>query len=332
MNIEELLQTARTQVAEVATGAELDRLNTELLGRKGRITALRRSLGSASPEERPRLGQAINTAAEQVEALIADRRVALAREETARRLEAERLDVTLPGAPVRIGRTHPLTSTIRSVEDIFSGLGFEFLEMPDIEDVRYNFGALNYPEDHPAMDEQMSFFLDGGAGKYLLRTQTTAFQGRILERRKPPFRLATVGRCYRYEAVDATHNHTFHQVDCFAVGEGINMADLRGTLQAFVDRMFGGGVRVRFRPDFFPFVEPGAEISISWTANGETRYLELGGAGLVHPNILEDFGIDPERYTGFAFGLGLERMPMIQYGIPDLRLFWENDLRFLEQF
>jgi phenylalanyl-tRNA synthetase alpha chain len=332
MNIEELLQDAQTRVSAAANSAELDALETELLGRKGSITALRRTLGQAAPEDRPRLGQAINDAAVHVEGLIAARRTDLVAGESALRLESERLDVTMPGAPFRLGRTHILTATLNRVEDIFAGLGFEFLDNPDLEDVKYNFGALNYPEDHPAMDEQMSFFLEGSAGQYMLRTQTTAFQGRVLEVRKPPFRLATIGRCYRYEAVDATHGHTFHQVDCFAVGEGINMGDLRGTLQTFVDQMFGKHVVVRFRPDFFPFVEPGAEIAISWESDGVTRYLELGGAGLVHPNILERFGIDSERYTGFAFGLGIERMPMIQYAIPDLRLFWENDLRFLEQF
>lgn len=332
MDIHELLSRAESGAKEAQTAADLDRLETELLGRKGGITLLRRSLGQAAPEDRPRLGQEINDAAHRVEDVLHARRETLSRAEMSRRLADESLDVTLPGAPVRLGRTHPLTTTVRHVQDIFSGLGFEFLETPDVEDVRYNFGALNYPEDHPAMDEQMSFFLEGSAGRYLLRTQTTAFQGRVLERRKPPFRVATVGRCYRYEAVDATHNHTFHQVDCFAVGEHISMADLRGTLQSFANQMFGDDVVVRFRPDFFPFVEPGAEIGMSWTADGQTRYLELGGAGLVHPNILRNFGLDPERYSGFAFGLGIERMPMIRHGIPDLRLFWENDLRFLEQF
>ncbi|HEY3266059.1 MAG TPA: phenylalanine--tRNA ligase subunit alpha [Armatimonadota bacterium] len=332
MNIDELLKDARARIGAANTSVDLDALDTEYLGRKGSVTALRRTLGQAAAEDRPRLGQAINAAAVEVEALVASRRAELLAGETAARLEAERLDVTLPGAPRRLGRVHPLTATINRVQDIFCGLGFTFLDMPDVEDVAYNFGALNYPEDHPAMDEQMSFFVEGTAGRYMLRTQTTAFQGHILEKVKPPFRFATVGRCYRYEAVDATHGHTFHQVDCFAVGEGISMADLRGTLQEFVNQMFGEGVTVRFRPDFFPFVEPGAEIAIRWEVDGQERYLELGGAGLVHPNILEHFGIDSERYTGFAFGLGLERMPMIQYGIPDLRLFWENDLRFLEQF
>lgn len=332
MNIQEILEQARQQIAAAANTTDLERLQVEFLGRKGSITLLRRTLGQASPEERPKLGQAINDAANEAEGLIAERRLAIGRAETEERLRAEALDVTLPGAPVRLGATHPLTATIQRVQDIFTGMGFAFVDGHDIEHFDYNFGALNYPEDHPAFDEQMSFFIDGSDGKHLMRTQTTAFQGHLLETEKPPFRFATVGRCYRYEAVDATHGHTFHQVDCFCVDEGISMADLRGTLQTFVDQMFGQHVEVRFRPDFFPFVEPGAEIAIGWPTDGGTRWLELGGAGLVHPNILQRYGIDSERWTGFAFGLGLERMPMIQYNIPDLRLFWDNDLRFLEQF
>lgn len=332
MDVAALLEQARAAIAATANSADLDRIETEYLGRKGSVTALRRTLGSAAPEDRPRLGQAINDAAKQVEEWIAARKAELTAGEGAARLAAQTLDVTLPGAPLRLGRTHPLSATIQRVQQIMTGLGFEIHEFPDIEYFKYNFEALNYPEEHPAFDEQMSFFVKDTADRCVMRTQTTAFQGRLLETHKPPFRFATIGRCYRYEAVDATHSHTFHQVDGFAVGEGISMADLRGTLQAFVDQMFGSDTIVRFRPDFFPFVEPGAEIAISWPIDGKTRWLELGGAGLVHPNILEAYGIDSERYTGFAFGLGLERMPMIQYGIPDLRLLWENDLRFLEQF
>jgi len=205
------------------------------------------------------------------------------------------------------------------------GLGFEFVDSPELDDYRYNFAALNYPDDHPAMDEQMSFYI---SDTRLLRTQTTSVQGRVMEKRKPPFRIAVIGRCFRNETVDATHHHTFHQVDAFMVDKGISMADLKGVLAAFARQMFGEDVQVRFRPDFFPFVEPGVDYAIYWQGG----WLELGGAGLIHPNILRAHGIDPEEWTGFAFGLGIERIPMIQYQIDDLRLFLENDLRFLQRY
>jgi len=216
-------------------------------------------------------------------------------------------------------------------------MGYLVVEGPELEQYLYNFDALNYPEDHPALDEQMSFYV---TDDLLMRTQTTALQGRTMESRKPPFRIATVGRCFRFDAVDATHSHTFHQVDCFTVDEGISLANLKGTLAQFVREMFGPEIKVRFRPDYFPFVEPGAEWAISCVmCKGagcglckSSGWLELGGAGMIHPNVLERFEIDSERYTGFAFGLGIERMPMLKYAIDDLRLFLENDLRFLQQF
>jgi phenylalanyl-tRNA synthetase alpha chain len=214
---------------------------------------------------------------------------------------------------------------ITAAKDALIDLGYEFVEAPDVEDYKYNFATLNYPPDHPAFDEQMSFYVDD---EHLLRTQTTAFQGHVFERRKPPFRCATWGRCYRYEAVDATHSHTFLQMDLLAVEEGLTLSDLKGTFAHFVHKLLGPDVEVRFRPDYFPFVEPGVEMAVKW---GD-RWLELGGAGMVHPNILESFGIDSERYSGFAWGCGIERVAMARHGISDLRLFTENDLRFLTQF
>ena len=247
------------------------------------------------------------------------------------REQAEALDVTVPGRSRPQGHLHPLTLTTNEVKRVMIGLGFEFVDGPDIEDYTYNFDWLNYPPDHPAMDEQDTFYIEEGAetGAHLLRTQTTALQGRIMGAgRKPPFRMATVGRCYRNEAVDATHSHTFHQVDGFSVAEGISLADLKGVLAAIFRGLFGPEAVVRFRPDYFPFVEPGVEVAVRW---GD-RWLELGGAGLIHPNIIRHAGYDPEKYTGFAFGLGIDRMPMRRYGIDDLRLFLDNDLRFLQQF
>ena len=230
------------------------------------------------------------------------------------------MDVTLPGTPQRLGNLHPLTRQMQAVKDALISMGYSFAEYPDIEDYHYNFETLNYPPDHPAFDEQMSFYIDD---RHLLRTQTTAFQAHVMERQKPPIRAATIGKCYRYEAVDATHSHTFHQVDILAVDEGLTLADLKGTFAHLVRLLFGD-VKIRFRPDFFPFVEPGVEVAIQWG----TGWLELGGAGMVHPNILTSMGIDTERYSGFAWGLGIDRMPMAKYGIDDIRLFTENDLRF----
>ncbi|WP_197408858.1 phenylalanine--tRNA ligase subunit alpha [Chthonomonas calidirosea] len=246
------------------------------------------------------------------------------------RLSRETLDVTLTGRALPFGRLHPLTQTAELIRETLIGMGYEFVEGPELEDYHYNFAVLNYPEDHPAMDEQNSFFI---TETKLLRTQTTAIQGRVMERRSPPFRIATIGRCFRYEAVDATHHHTFHQVDVFMVDEGMSMADLKGTLGTFARAMFGPNTQVRFRPDFFPFVEPGVDYAISWRMpDGNVRWLEIGGAGMIHPNILRRYGIDTERYTGFAFGLGVERIHMLRTGVDDLRLYLENDLRFLQQF
>ncbi len=328
--IQPLLTQAQTEIEQCSSTAELDAVELRYLGKKGALSALLRQIGTLPPDQRPAFGQAVNRAREQIEQWLEARRATLERAELEQRLQAERLDVTLPGTPVRPARLHPLTLTMRRVKAALIGLGFEFVEGPELEHFRYNFGALNYPEDHPAMDEQNSFHVGDG---WLMRTQTTAIQGRIFEQvqrgeRTLPLRIAIIGRCFRYENVDATHSHTFHQVDAFMVDEGVNMAHLKGTLTQFARMMFGSEVRVRFRPDYFPFVEPGVDFAISWKGG----WLELGGAGLIHPNILEHYGIDSEQYSGFAFGLGIERIPMLQYGIDDLRLFLENDLRFLSQF
>jgi len=330
--VTEELKTAEAEAVARAQAAPttkaLDELDNEFLGRKaGRLTGLLRGIGSLPPDQKPLFGQALNEAKARVEAALAARRDTLTREERAAREASETIDVTLPGRSRPPGRLHPLTQTIADIKRNLIGQGFEFVDGPDIEGYEFNFDWLNYPPDHPAMDEQMSFYVDP---THLLRTQTTALQGHIFgeQARKAPLRIATVGRCYRYEAVDATHSHTFHQVDGFSVDENISLADLKGVLGEFARGMFGPDVTVRFRPDFFPFVEPGVEVAVKW---GD-RWLELGGAGLIHPNILRRAGFDTERYTGFAFGLGVDRMPMLRYGVDDLRLFLESDLRFLQQF
>ncbi|MDE2127027.1 MAG: phenylalanine--tRNA ligase subunit alpha [Armatimonadetes bacterium] len=307
-----------------ASAADIDAVETQFLGRKGSINALRRGIAMLPSEDRPGAGAAINKAVERVQNLLAERRAAL-ESAAATAAPARTIDVTLPGQPMNSGTLHPLTQVSQEVKAVLGGMGFEFVDGPELESHRYNFGALNYPDDHPAMDEQSTFLLDGDR---VLRTQTTALQGRVMEKRRPPFRIATIGRCFRYEAVDATHHHTFHQVDVFMVDQGIGMAELKGTLAEFARAMFGAETEVRFRPDFFPFVEPGVDYSIRWGG----RWLEIGGAGLIHPNILRAHHIDTEQYSGFAFGLGIERIHMIRCGVTDLRLYLENDWRFLQQF
>ncbi|NUL81753.1 MAG: phenylalanine--tRNA ligase subunit alpha [Armatimonadetes bacterium] len=335
--IGEALKSAKAEIASASTVSDLTSIEHAYLGKKGVLSVLTKEIPMLSADQRPAFGQRLNDARREVESLIEDRRAVLLAIETATAIERDRVDVTFPGTAHRSAGRHPLTITAARVKAALIGLGFEFLESPEIEKHEYNFGALNYPDDHPAMDEQNSFLLADG---WLLRTQTTAVQGRAFETKKPPMRCAIIGRCFRYEAVDATHHHTFHQVDAFMIDRGISMANLKATLGQFARAMFGPGVRVRFRPDFFPFVEPGVDYSVScFFCDGQgcgickkSGWIELGGAGLIHPNILERYGIDPEEWSGFAFGLGIERIPMLQYGVDDLRLFLENDLRFLDQF
>jgi len=328
-SIDDLIQQALGAISHAPTLAELKAVESGFLGKKGSIMLLMNLMGGLSAEERPAFGKAVNEARAQVQAALDARHAELKSAEQALAFEADKIDITLPSRRPRAGREHILQLTINKIKEVFTGLGFEYYEGPELEDFKYNFDALNYPPDHPAMDDQDTFFVDD---RTLLRTQMTAFQGRLLETRKPPFRFFTIGRCFRNEAVDRTHGHTFHQVDVFIVEEGISMAHLKGVLGNFARAMFGEEVTVRFRPDFFPFVEPGVDYAISTPKLFNGRWVELGGAGLVHPNILRAHGIDTERFTGFAFGLGVERIPMMSLGVDDLRLFLENDLRFLNQF
>ena len=331
MNDVESARTAALAEA-VAAGsvAALREAQTRALGKSGTLPGLMRALGTMrEPEAKRAYGQAVNAAKAEVEAAFEARMADLRKAELEARFEAERIDPTMPGRPARMGLEHPLQQTANKIKRVLGGLGFEYREGPEVEAFRYNFSALNYPPDHPAMDDQDTFYVDDDT---VLRTQGTALQGRVFESQKPPLRVFTIARTYRNEAVDRTHNHTFHQVDAFMVDEGVSMANLKGTLGLFARAMFGQEVTVRFRPDFFPFVEPGVDYAISSPKLFGGKWVELGGAGLIHPNILEAHGIDPERYSGFAFGLGVERIPMMAYGVDDLRLFLENDLRFLEQF
>jgi phenylalanyl-tRNA synthetase alpha chain len=328
--VEGILSRALKEVAAAQSTAELKALESKYLGKTGEISGLMRQLAQISdPEEKRAFGRSVNEAKAELEVVLEGRAVDLRGVERAEQFAAEKIDVTMPGRRTRIGYEHVLQQAMNKIKRVMGGLGFEYVEGPELEEFDYNFTALNYPPDHPAMDDQDTFYV---SDELVLRTQSTALQGRVFENRKPPLRICTIGRTFRNEAVDRTHNHTFHQVDCFMVDEGISMADLKGTLGLFARAMFGHDVKVRFRPDFFPFVEPGVDYAISTPKLFNGKWVELGGAGLIHPNILRRYGIDTERYSGFAFGLGVERIPMMAYGVDDLRLFLDNDLRFLEQF
>ena len=315
------------QAAE--TTAALREVELKYLGKNGLISGLMRGIGALPNDEKPRYGAAVNEARARVEALHGAKLAELKAAEQSAQFEAERIDVTLPARPRRVGRSHVLRQTFTRIQSVLGSMGFQYLESPEVEHFRYNFDALNYPPDHPAMDAQDTFYISDDV---VLRTQCTALQGRVFESTRPPLRVFTIGRTFRNEAVDRTHSHTFHQVDCFMIDKGIGLAHLKGTLGTFARAMFGDDVKVRFRPDFFPFVEPGVDYAISTPKLVGGRWVELGGAGLIHPNILETYGIDPNEYSGFAFGLGVERIPMMAFGIDDLRYFTENDLRFLSQF
>ncbi|MBM4285514.1 MAG: phenylalanine--tRNA ligase subunit alpha [Deltaproteobacteria bacterium] len=332
--VEELTEAALREIAEAGTDADLERLRVHYLGRKGAITQILRSLGRMAPEQRREVGRQANAAKEQVEAALARRLEAL-KEARARRA-APALDVTLPGRTAFLGRLHPLTRITREICDILVHLGFEIAEGPEVELDFYNFEALNIPADHPARDMQDTFYFND---QVLLRTHTSPMQIRVMERRRPPVRIIAPGKVYRRDS-DMTHSPMFHQVEGLLVDRGVTFADLKGVLTAFVHQLFDPDVGLRFRPSYFPFTEPSAEIDIACViCRGQgcrvcsaTGWLEVLGAGMVHPAVFEAVGYDPEEFTGFAFGLGVERFAMLKYGIDDIRLFYDNDLRFLRQF
>ncbi len=323
--LDRVVAEAMAALRTAATLEDLGVLRTGVLGRRGRIAVLMQTLPERLPAERATFGARLNEARATLEAALQAREAVLAAGASAARLEAERLDVTLPGRHGPIGRRHVLRRTLDEVERIFISLGFEVVDGTEIETDEYNFKRLNMPSDHPARDTQDTFYLDR---EVLLRTQATVVDARVMASRTPPMRIITSGRCYRRDAVDATHMPVFHQVDGFMVGEAITFADLKGVLAAYAREMFGPAARTRFQPSYFPFTEPSAELAVTFGG----RWLELGGCGMFHPRVLEMAGIDPERYTAFAFGLGVDRPAMVRYEIPDIRLLWENDLRMLEQF
>lgn len=328
--IQQLQSDGLSRIAAAENLTDLESTRVALVGRKGEVTALLRGMGGLSAEERPRVGSLVNSLREALEEALNARKTTLASAESNARLRTETIDVTLPAPPLPFGKRHPLTQTIDDVVRIFSNLGYGIVEGPEVEKTYYNFDALNIGPDHPARDDRDSLFVSDNV---VLRTETSAVQIRTMETRQPPVKIIAPGRVYRRDAVDRTHSAMFHQVEGLLVDRDVSFADLKGTLTTFLQQLFDvvpgdGGLKTRFRPHYFPFTEPSAEFDVFF--NG--RWLELGGCGMVHPEVLKNVGYDPEKYTGFAFGFGIERMAMIRFGIDDLRNFYENDTRFLEQF
>ncbi|MCK4357300.1 MAG: phenylalanine--tRNA ligase subunit alpha [Candidatus Cloacimonetes bacterium] len=335
--IQTLRQKALEEIPICKNLKELESLRIKFLGRKSKLSFLLSQIGQLSKEQRPVIGNLLNQSKKEIEKQIAVKKEALLIVKQKKSKIKREIDVTLPGRPVEVGAKHPLFQVWEEIEDIFISLGFEIAEGPEIETEYYNFDALNTPEWHPARNLSDTFYLKNGM---LLRTETSPVQIRVMEKYKPPIRIIAPGRCYRNDKPDASHSPVFHQFEALVVDVGITFADLKGTLDSFVKRLFGDKTHSRFRPHFFPFTEPSAEIDILCiNCNGKgcklcknTGWLEMGGAGMVDPKVLEEVNYDSEKYTGFAFGLGIDRITMLKYGISDIRILFRNDLRFLEQF
>jgi len=336
-SIEEGLRHLEREAEELIASAkneeDIEKIRVSFLGKKGKLSQIRKDIPKLPPDQRPLIGKSLNEVWERVSSSLESRRSFL----RSLSQEKERIDVTLPGIRPSLGRKHPLSQVINEIKDIFIGLGFEVVEGPEIETEYHNFIALNIPPEHPVRDEHDSFYI---TDETLLRTETSAVQIRVMESRKPPIRIIAPGRVFRRDQIDATHSHTFHQVEGLMVDKGITFSHLKGVLTLFCEQMFGKDVRMRFRPDYFPFTEPSADASISCIICGGkgcrvcsyTGWLEILGCGMVHPQVLRNVGYNPEEWQGFAFGMGAERIAMLKFGINDIRLFLENDLRFLEQF
>ncbi len=334
----ELIRKAASEcIRNAEVPASLEELRVKYLGKKGEVTSLLKQMGKLSPEERPVMGQAVNTLRAEIESQLDERRKALQAIEKEARLLSETLDVTMPGKPVEMGHKHPLSIVLDEVKDIFLGMGFTIEDGPEVEYDYYNFEALNIPKGHPARDTQDTFYIEDNI---LLRTQTSPVQIRVMEKKAPPIRIISPGRVYRSDAVDATHSPIFHQIEGLVVDKGITMSDLKGNLLALAKRLYGEDTRIRLRPHHFPFTEPSCEIDVSCFKCGgkgcpmckDEGWIEILGAGMVHPKVLKNGGIDPEVYSGYAFGLGLERLTMFRFGLDDMRNMYENDMRFLQQF
>ena len=345
---EQLEQIKAKALADLAAAADmpaLDAVRVRVLGKKGELTAVLKQMGKLSAEERPVMGQMANAVRAKLEEALEKRRAALDAAALESKLEAEAVDVTIPGKPVEMGHQHPMNRVLQEVKEIFIGMGYQIVDGPEIEEAAYNFTKLNIEEGHPSRDRSDTFYFDDD-DSVLLRTQTSPMQIRVMEQQKPPIRMLAPGRVFRKDEADATHSPMFHQIEGLVVDEGITMGDLKGALETLINRLYGEDAVVRFRPHHFPFTEPSCEVDMQCFkchGTGETAgqvcstchgegWIELLGAGMVHPKVLEGCGIDPKKYSGFAFGIGLERMAMGRLRINDLRLIFDNDVRFLSQF
>lgn len=335
--LEKIELLAKEELSSCGEIKELEALKIKYLGKKGELTAILKQMGKLSAEERPVIGQLANKVRADIEEAVGKKLAVLKASQQEAEIKAETIDITLPGKPQTIGNLHPLTIVENEIKDIFMGMGFNIADGPEIDDDYHVFEALNLPPDHPARDTQDTFYI---TDNILLRTQTSSVQVHVMENQKPPIRIISPGRVYRSDAVDATHSPIFHQIEGLVVDKGIKMSDLKGTLEMLMKKLYGNDCRLRFRPHHFPFTEPSCEVDISCymcggkgcsVCKGE-GYIELLGAGMVHPKVLEGCGIDSSVYSGFAFGLGLERMVTARYDISDMRLLYENDMRFLKQF
>lgn len=323
--LQTLAQEAQAAIASSESLQQLEELRVGYLGKKGKLSLILKEMGKLSAQERPRIGAIANEIKNTIQENLSHKQQHLQQAEIEKQILAETLDVTMPGVSYPLGKSHPLQSTIDRIIDIFVGLGYTVAEGPQIETDYYNFTALNTPEDHPARDMQDTFYFEDGS---LLRTHTSSVQIRYMEKHQPPIRIIAPGRVYRRDTVDATHSAVFHQIEILAVGKGLTFTDLKGTIKEFLRQMFGGDLPTVFRASYFPFTEPSAEVDVQW----QGKWLEVLGCGMVDPNVLKAVGYDPEIYTGFAAGLGVERFAMILHKIDDIRRLYNSDLRFLQQF
>ena len=336
--IEQIRQNSIEEIEKATDAKALDEVRVKYLGKKGELTAVLRGMGALSAEERPVIGSLVNVVRDEIEKLITEKEENYKKEELKRKLETEKIDITLPGTKIKRGSKHPLNRIIEEVEDLFVSMGYDVVDGPELETDEYCFERLNLPKGHPARDMQDSFYV---TPEYLLRTQTSAVQARVMmaSEEKLPIRVICPGKVYRRDD-DATHSHQFAQVEGLVIDKNISLADLKGTLEIFMKKMLGENTKLRFRPSYFPFTEPSYEVDVTcFKCQGkgcnlckQTGWIELLGSGMVHPNVLKMNGYDPEKYTGFAFGTGLDRLAMFKYGITDIRLLYQNDVRFLNQF